>query len=162
MKIGLSPGFQKKLKKRIEGYEFEIGILKDKAHLDASAELSTFAGGPVLKSLRTKSKKTVGDILVDNMDRLNINLLHRPFQETNSDILKFTNEFLKYVSTMGKGSSVRRVENLLQAIVRNPILREEYGTNSNPTADLKGFNRHLFATGQMFKGIVAKVIKKHV
>lgn len=52
--------------------------------------------------------------------------------------------------------SIKRVENLLQAVVRNPILKLEYGDNTAITADMKGFDRHLFGTGQTFKAIKAK------
>jgi hypothetical protein len=99
---------------------------------------------------------TTGEILVENMKRLNINLLLRPFQEQNSQIMKFTRYFLQLV-TKKPGISIKRVENLLQAIVRNPILQQEYGGNSANTADDKGFDRHLFDTGQMFKAIKARV-----
>lgn len=158
MKIEISKSFANKLKGRIERYEFEVGILQDKTRYLPTEEIRQYAGGPVLKQARQKSEQTNSQVLKENMKRLNINLLARPFQETSSEIIRFTKEFLR----MATGSKVsnKRIENLLQAIVRNPILRQEYGENSASTADLKGFSRHLFQTGQMFKAITAKVIRK--
>lgn len=98
---------------------------------------------------------TVGEVLVENQKRMNINILLRPFQDQSSDILKFTTAFLQLVTK--QNLSIKRVENLLQAIVRNPILKQEYGGNSAATADAKGFDRFLIATGQMFKAIKAVV-----
>ena len=103
MRIELSKSFKKKLQSRIEKYEFEVGILEDKAHLEPKDEQTVYAGGPVLKRSRIKSPQTTGDIFIENQERLNINLLSRPFQEKNSDILKFTKAFLELV-TGGKAS----------------------------------------------------------
>lgn len=158
VKLGSSWG--RKLTRAIEGYEFEVGILEDKPHrkpvehgLFDTPQLSQYAGGPVRKATRENSDQSVGDVLVQNMERMNLNLLLRPFQEHSSDLIKFTTEFLK--TAVAKGS-LKRVENLLQAIVRNPILKQEYGTNSPGTADAKGFDRHLIDTGQTFKAIKAR------
>lgn len=161
MKLEFGKSFAKKLKGRIEQYEFEIGVLDDKPHRDPvetplyGDPLGSYAGGPVRKAQRKAGEKTTGEILVENMERLNINILARPFQETNSDIMRFTRAFMEMI-TRKPGMPKKRLENLLQAIVRNPILRQEYGTNSAQTADNKGFNRKLIDTGQMFKAIIAR------
>lgn len=150
----------KKLQGRIQSYEFEVGVLDDKDHLlpvehglFEEPQTRTYAGGPVRKQTREKSGVSIGQVLVNNMERLNINLLSDPFQRESAELIRFTRAFLK--SALAK-SSMKRVENLLQAVVRNPILREEYGPNSSSTADAKGFDRHLFDTGQMFKAIKAR------
>lgn len=162
MKLEFGKSFTKKLKGRIEQYEFEIGVLQNKPHRDAietprfgEPQLGTYAGGPVRKAQRKTGDKTIGEIFIENMERLNINLLLRPFQEQNSDIMRFTRAFMEMITrkpTMPK----KRLENLLQAIVRNPILRQEYGGNSSQAADNKGFDRHLIDTGQTFKAIEAR------
>ena len=160
MNIEFGKSWQKKLKGRIETYNFEVGILDDKPHRyaldggpDGQDNLGSYAGGPIRKASMQRSPKTVGDIFIENMERKNINFLLRPFQERNSEILRFTTAFLRMVVAK---SNARRVENLLQAVVRNPILRQEYGANKSSTADAKGFNRYLFNTGQMFKAIKAR------
>lgn len=162
MEVEISKSFYKKLTSRIEGFEFEVGILQDKQHfepiftgLNQPPQTTSYAGGPVRKKSRDKSELTTGEILVANMKRLGKNLLSDPFRDQgNQDIVKFAREFLKFV--ISNRSNKKRVENLLQAIVRNPILRGDYGNNKASTADAKGFDRHMFDTGQMFKLITAK------
>jgi hypothetical protein len=48
----------------------------------------------------------------------------------------------------------------LQAIVRNPILRGDYGKNKKETIKRKGFDRYMIDTGQFFNSIIARVTKK--
>ena len=161
MNIEIGKSWSKKLQGRVEKYQFEIGVLDDHEYRNAKntprfddPQLGYYAGGPIRKTENSKSDKTVGQILVDNMKRLNINLLTDPFHRKNSEILRFTDAFLRMVA--GKNISIRRIENLLQAIVRNPILRGDYGNNSAITADEKGFDRHLIDTAQTFKAIKVK------
>lgn len=161
MNLKLDGRFLKELKKRIERYEFEVGVLEDKPYREPeqaafgqTPPLTNYAGGQIRKATRKPSGKTVGEVLIANMKRLNINLLLRPFQEESAEINKFTTAFLKMAVI--KNIGIKRVENLLQAVVRNPILKEEYGRNKAATADAKGFSRHLFDTGQMFKAIRAR------
>lgn len=161
MKINLDKKFAKKLQKRFEKYEFEVGILEDKEHLEAKStsllgtpDLKVYAGGPARKVTRSPSGKTIGEIFVDNMKRLNINLLSEPFQNKNAPLLKFTKAFFNLA--FGRGTD-NQVTNLLQAVVRNPILEGKYGPNKARTADNKGFDRHLIDTAQMFKAIKAKL-----
>lgn len=166
MKLELSKGFIQKLKGRVEAYEFELGILQDKPHkepvhsiMGQEPALGSYAGGAVRKTSRINSGKSVGEVLTENMRRLGINLLQAPFKDANnSEIVKFMGAYLKAITT--KSRSIKRVENLLQAVVRNPILRLDYGNNKGRTADAKGFDRHLFDTGQMFKAIRAKAKRK--
>jgi hypothetical protein len=160
LKIELTKSWTKKLAGRIEKYQFEVGVLQDKPHRNAQENtLAQYAGGPIRKTGKG-SEKSVAEVLVENMKRLNINILQRPFQEKTSEIMKFTQAFLKFAASAKKGVSTKRIENLLQAIVRNPILKQEYGGNKSITADTKGFDRHLIDTGQMFRAI--KVRTKRV
>lgn len=162
MKIELGSSWGVKLQSRIGRYQFEVGILDDKAHRQAkettmfeTPDLGTYAGGPVRKTTRQDSEKTIGQVFVDNMQRLNIDLLREPFRQESSEIMKFTRAFLDLV-TYRKAMTMNRVENLLQAVVRNPILRQDYGPNRPSTADAKGFDRHLIDTAQLFKAIRAR------
>lgn len=162
MKIELSKNLFKKIERQIEGFEFEVGILNDKPHklpqeapLFGTDNLKTFAGGSIRGTSRENSGLTIGDVLIANSERLGIDLLREPFKNPETEINRFTTAFLRYASA--KKGSLKRVENLLQAVVRNPILRQEYGNNKSSTAFAKGFNRHLFDTAQMFKAIKAMV-----
>lgn len=166
MKINLGSSWGKKLQRRIDGVEFQVGVLDDSPHMQPvdqklfeTPQLKTYAGGPVRRTSRKPSGITTGQVLIDNMERTNHNFLLEPFQKKDSEIIKFTNYFLRYI--VGRpGASIKRIENLLQAIVRNPILNQEYGPNNSTTSDNKGFDRHLFDTGQMFKSIRARMLRR--
>lgn len=150
----------KKMEKQIEGYSFEVGVLKDTVHKAAiKGETKNFAGGPARKISRVQQKVTNGELLKFNQAKANKDFLKLPFQEKTSDIIKFSQEFLK-LALRRPGANQRRVENLLQAIVRNPILRGDYGVNTSSAARAKGFNRFLFDTAQMFNSIKARMIKR--
>lgn len=160
MQLSMGKTWTKKMSRQIEGFQFEVGVLNDRPHKKAvRGDIKNYAGGPARKISATTEKATIGEILIFNMARLNRDLLREPFRERTSDIMKFTREFLK-LAFRYKGVNTRRVENLLQAVVRNPILKLDYGSNTGKQSKVKGFNRHLFDTAQMFKAIRAKVIKR--
>jgi hypothetical protein len=161
MKIELNRKFKKNLRGRFGKYNFEVGVLEDKAYmkpqrgergLKGTDVIKTYAGGPVRKASRTPSGMNVSDVSKENRDRLGFNYLSEPFKKKNSDIIKFTNEFFKLA--FGR-SEKKRCENLLQAIVRNPILRGDYGKNSLLTQKIKGFDRNMIDTAQLFKSLKA-------
>jgi hypothetical protein len=161
IEIKLDNRFMKRVKGTVEKYEFQVGILQDKPHraaADKSKGLSTYAGGPTRKKSRTESGLTVSQVSERLRKQTGINFFTRPFKsKKNKDLLRFVQEFFKIVT--GR-SQPRRAENLLQAIVRNPILRGDYGRNSRVTKDIKGFDRFMIDTGQLFKSITAKVVKR--
>ncbi len=161
-----------RFKKHVEGlfgkYSFQVGILDDGPHklarrgargLKGQDVISTYAGGPVRKKSSQDGGQTISEVSAANRDRLGFNYLTEPFKKKSSDIIKFTQAFLR----MAFGSSEkRRSENLLQAIVRNPILRGEYGPNSALTQKIKGFDRAMIDTAQLFKSIKAVCKVKNV
>lgn len=163
MKIELDRRFKKKAQGLFGKYEFEVGVLNDKPHrepmrgergLKGADVIGKYAGGSVRKASRKPSGMSVAEVSAANRDRLGFNYLTEPFEKKNSDIIKFSNEFFKLV--FGR-SQKKRCENLLQAIVRNPILRGDYGGNSALTQKIKGFNRGMIDTAQLFKAIRAVV-----
>lgn len=161
MKIVMDKRFAKKLARKIESYTFDVGVIEDKPHRLAQhtpilgqPNLGLYAGGPVRKATRENSGKSIGDVLVENMERIGKNILVEPFKDKSSDMMKFTKAFL---TSAFANKTPNRIKNLLQAVVRNPILKGEYGPNSAFTADAKGFDRHLIDTGQTFKAIKARV-----
>ena len=60
---------------------------------------------------------------------------------------------------MNQQGDKQRILNGMRAVVRNPILRGEYGKNSAKWAAVKGFNDLLMMTGQFFKAIEARFKK---
>ena len=167
MNIAIDKRFKTKIKGRFEQYQFEVGILEDKPHrvakigargLKGADVTGKYAGGPVRKASR-KTEGTLRSVSKANSKRLGFNYLARPFtKKGDSEIKRFASEFVKLA--LGR-SKDKRVTNLLQAIVRNPILRGEYGAPNSPlTIAIKTFNRPMIDTGQLFKGIAARVTKK--
>lgn len=162
MKIELNGGFNKRLNGKFGKFDFQVGILDDGPHKDPKRGergkkgkdvQSTYAGGPIRKKTRESSISIagVGKELRENTGH---NWLKEPFEnKRNADVLRFTKEFFKLV--FGR-SQKKRAENLLQAVIRNPILRGDYGPQGELTTKIKGFDRPWIDTAQFFKGIVAK------
>ena len=166
MRLRLDRRFKKNIAGRFGRFEFEVGVLEDKPYrkpklgqpgLKGQEIINIYAGGPVRQATRTNSGITVAEVSKRNRDRLGFNYLSEPFKQRSSDIIKFTNEFFKLV--FGR-SQKKRAENLLQAVVRNPILRGDYGNNSALTQRIKGFDRFMIDTGQLFKAIKARCTVK--
>lgn len=164
MKITLAKDFGSRLKGRFGKYQFEVGIITDGVHKDPKPELGTYAGGPIRKKARTGTK-LISEVSRDLRERTGINYLTEPFSKSSvggvettasasgRDIRKFAQEFFKL--SFGR-SEKKRAENLLQAIVRNPILRGDYGHNSELTVKIKGFDRYMIDTAQFFRAIRAR------
>lgn len=163
MILKLDSRFKKHVKGMFGKYKFEVGVLEDKSHKSAKKGarglkgkdvISNYAGGPIRRTSSRDSGLTISDVSKENRERLGFNYLTQPFKNKSSDIIKFSNEFFKLI--FGR-SQKKRAENLLQAIVRNPMLRGDYGPNSALTQKIKGFDRAMIDTAQLFKAIKAKV-----
>jgi hypothetical protein len=163
MKITLDKRFTKQAKGVFEKYEFQVGVLKDSTHKQAVPQqkgLKSYAGGPARKTSNRSSGMTVSQVSEDLRKRIGINFYTVPFKsKKNKDILNFVKSFFDLCA--GR-TQPRRAENFLQAIVRNPILRGDYGRNSNVTARIKGFNRYMIDTAQLFRSITSKVVVRRV
>jgi len=163
MKLQLDKRFKKNLRGKFGRYTFDVGVLADGPHRQALRQgksrkkgqsvVSSYAGGPVRLTSR-KSYQAISQVSKNLSKFLGFNYLTKPFQKKSSDLLKFTNQFFKMV--FGR-SDRKRVENLLQAVVRNPMLRGDYGSNSKKAQEIKGFNRLTIDTAQLFKAIKARV-----
>lgn len=147
------------LRGKIEPYAFQVGILQDGPHKSAvskSKGLKSYAGGPARKTGRTATS-TLQEVSKNVRSLLGFNYLRRPFNSKTDDTVRLTKVFLKYALNEGPAAQKKRLENLVQAVVRNPILRGTYGRNKKATAERKGFNRKLIDTAQFFKAIRARV-----
>ncbi len=157
MKLELDNRFRDRAKGRFGKYAFEVGVLKDGVHKSALSKkkgLKTFAGGPARKTGRLASGETIGKVSKANRERTDY--LRKPFKKRSADIIKFSKSFFDLC--FGKTEKQRCI-NLLQAIVRNPILRGDYGHNRRGTIRAKGFDRLMIDTGQLFTAIRARVVK---
>ena len=164
-KISLKSGFKERVQARFERFDMRVGVLSDGPHkeprerlpgaLNFSSNLGTFAGGRVRKTSRTSSI-TISEVSKANRERLGFNYLREPFKNRSATIIKFSEAFFKMAS--GRAASMsKRCENLLQAIVRNPILRGEYGKQTPSSTRSKGFYRPMIDTAQLFKAIKASI-----
>lgn len=162
MEIKLNPKFRKNVEGIFNKYSFEVGVLVDGVHKDAKKGkrglqgkdvLTTYAGGPIRKK-SGKGEQSISEVSAKLREHLGVNYLVAPFKNKTSDIIKFTKTFIQLA--FGK-SLPKRLENLLQAVVRNPMLRGDYGSNSTVTQKIKGFNRPTIDTAQLFKSIKARV-----
>lgn len=70
----------------------------------------------------------------------------------NADLVLVMNELKKIFD--GKVNS-KRIENAAIALVRNQILRRDFGSNAESTKNQKGFDMPLVRTGAMFSSIKA-------
>lgn len=160
----MSKAFKKKLKLDIEKYTFDVGILSDNLYFDPIKPArgegyahGNFAGKTVRKKSRLSSGLKLSELFIELQKNAGVNLLKDPFKnKKNKEILTFANDYLRFVFK-SKKTSIKRLENLAQAIIRNPILRGDYGQNSALTQKIKGFNSLFIDTAQTFKSIRAKV-----
>lgn len=156
MQLNIDPSFRRRLHKRFDQYKLEVGILDDGPHFEAlpfKQGTSSLAGAPIRKKTSKRSGLSISDVSAAIRKFLGQNYLTEPFKHRSPALEAFSDAFLRMV--FGRGSK-RAVENALQAVVRNPILNQQYGHNSGVTAAIKGFNSLLIDTGQFFKAIKAK------
>jgi len=156
MKI-TSKNIAKKMSKDLGIYKFEVGILKDEPKKLANHKASAnYAGMKVSGSKGRSSKLSVAEVAKYTDKRFK--WLKKPFTEKgNKEVIEVVKELSK--QAFGKGSKdKKRLENAVQAVIRNPILRGDYGQNKTSTAKAKGFNKLGIETAQMFKSIKAKIV----
>lgn len=145
-------GLDKIIQVELDKYQVELGILKNEPKkLPLYGQFKTYAGIRLLRDSKNTSG-TLVDVAIDLDNRFK--WLRKPFaSQNNKEVVQVVNDIVK---SMNGRADKQRVLNGMQAIIRNPILRGEYGQNSQKTAKEKGFNKLLMATGQFFKNIKAR------
>jgi len=158
--LNLDKRFSKWAKGTFERYDFKVGVLNDLPHRNPINKTKSFAGG-LARATKSKSSFSMAEVSQNLRKTTGINIYTAPFKlAKNKDILLFLGNFFQVIT--GKGSE-KRLQNTLQAIIRNPILRRDYGKNTIATARAKKFNRLMIDTAQLFKNIKAKVtVRTHV
>ncbi len=146
----------KKLAFKLDKYQVQVGLLEDQKRKQPKfGEFKTYAG----KTLLREGKVSNGASLVEVAEYLDKNYkwLRKPFLlKNNKEVVLVLNDIVK---DMNGQDLKQRILNGFQAVVRNPILRGEYGINTSPWARKKGFNQLLMMTGQFFKNIKARFKK---
>lgn len=146
------------LRKEYAQFEFHTGIIEDKSEpLPKYGEhVGKQIGGISPLKKGAKSGTMVSEI-AKKFDEA-YNWLISPWRkESNRDVLNVITDYSRYLAKPGNES---RLRNAVQAVVRNPIMRGEYGDNREETAKKKGFNKFMIATGTFFDNIKALVRRK--
>lgn len=165
-KLSLDQRFKRKLAGRFEKYEFQAGVLKDGPHFRARSNAQgTLQGGPVRKMNKAKTDRfSTGAISRRLLARYKGpsggNVYTDPLRRKSRDMSAFLEAFANLVT--GKNKNYSRVETMLRALIRNPLLKRRYGSNTQERIRVKGFNRLMIDTGQFFKAIQAKVRVRRV
>lgn len=153
------PNFQHKLSKDLSSIQIEIGILQDRPEVESLSKkegLKRLTSSQLALKAGRKSITTVVEIF-KKFDK-KYKLLTAPFEkDQNKEVVNMLDQMIKEIN--GTATNIRRIENTAQAVVRNPILRGDYGSNKETTEEIKGFNKLFIRTGTMFKQIKARVIK---
>ena len=146
------------VQKDLDKYESEVGILEDKPAAKWKGPQRTLYGGPANKQAGQNKETTLRAL----MSKFNTtyNILLAPWRlPNNKDVL---NVVKKMADDIAKGGALKNdFINAMQAVVRNPILRGDYGENTKETEKAKGFNRLMINTGKFFSNIKVR-FTKHV
>ena len=143
----------KKIAFKLDKYQVEVGLLSNKRRKKpVFGQYKTYAG----KVLLREGKASTGADMVEVAKVLDkrYKWLRKPFLlANNKEVVAVLNDIVK---DMNGQDLKKRILNGFQAVVRNPILRGEYGMNNAKWAKRKGFNNLLMMTGQFFKNINAR------
>ncbi len=150
------------LQKQIDSYNIQVGVfdntIRKKPDSGKKTRHGTLAGGPIRLG-RKIDDSGASEVASDLQAKYH--WLDKPFRSASNqskETIAFANYFLSCIAKGEKKQDMlRRIANLVQAIVRNPITRKEFGSNTAQWAKVKGFNRLMFDTGQFFKSITARV-----
>lgn len=147
--------FVKTIQVELDKYEVEVGILADKPIYAAiKGKYKSYAGLRLAAVSRFVKGTLVG--LAKDLDR-RYDWLERPWRlEENQDVQQVVDDIVESINMNHSGK--QRVLNGMQAVVRNPILGDYYGRNSDKWANIKGFNKFLMWTGQFFQNIKARYV----
>jgi hypothetical protein len=163
MKITGAKDISKKIQKELGKYSFEVGILADankkKRKKGATKNYAGLTISGTGSDAKTKGGGKISLVYIAQvLEKYHFKWLTKPFTlANNKEIIAVVKEIAE--QTFGKKSpDNRRLENAVQAVVRNPILRGDYGNNASSTVKQKGFNKLGIDTGQFFKAIRAKRI----
>lgn len=143
----------KKITYKVGKYQVQVGILTDaRRKKPLFGKFKNYAGKRLLREGGVSNGATMAEV-AKYMDK-KFKWLRKPWlKESNKEVVTVIDDIVKCMN--GKGDK-QRILNGCQAVVRNPILRGEYGKIKAVTARRKGFDDALLMTGQLFKNIKAR------
>lgn len=154
-----------KLKAAIEGQYFLVGVLQNAEHKEAKDKnqgLTAMNEKVFLNGWARRVSAEIDGSTQEIGDELQgqYHWLSNPFRDGNEKQKEIMNFAKTYLADVQSGKKSNRSKNLVQAIVRNPILRGDYGSNAPLTILKKGFDRAMIDTGQFFNSIKAVMVTK--
>lgn len=151
-------GLEKDLK-AFESQRLKVGVLDHEANarkpMSKKAGLTSLKGaqGYQRRKLSRKNTNLKLTALAELMDA-KYGFISNAFEKAgNKELNQLFDQFSLMLSN--KQINQKRIENAGIAIIRNPILRMEYGKNKRSTEQAKGFNRPIVDTGTLFSNIKA-------
>lgn len=155
IKVKLNESFLDKEVKEFEAQRVTVGVL-DKSKYAAiakpkSAGLKSMKGIPA-SYIKKRDKSLPMWQLADFLDYHYGFISKAAINPNNADLVLVMNELKKIFD--GKVNP-KRIENAAIALVRNQILRRDFGSNAERTQNQKGFDMPLVRTGAMFSSIKA-------
>lgn len=155
IKVKLNESFLDKEVKEFEAQRVTVGVL-DKSKYAAiakpkSAGLKSMKGIPA-SYIKKRDKSFPMWQLADFLDYHYGFISKAAINPNNADLVLVMNELKRIFD--GKVNP-KRIENAAIALVRNQILRKDFGSNAESTEKQKGFDMPLVRTGAMFSSIKA-------
>lgn len=168
--------FKARFTARFEQYEFQAGVMPsdgEKKHYEAKS--ITLKSG---KRKKRKSAFTTVDGMTARKRRgylfgneptikqiyqfacryVRSDIVKDPFLSPNSGPMrKLSKALSKFFQADRPMAQRRKVEDAMLNVIRDPIKKKNYRPNSRAWAKVKGFNRALFDTGQLYRSFKAKV-----
>lgn len=166
--------FKNRVAGRYDRFKFETGVLDAKHKMPAvprtlksgkqgkRPKLGTLPPGPVRKK-QARTQSTNKKIAIKNERRYGF--MTKPWRKrTSKELRAFVKAFFELAGGKGNTNARRKkVTTAAVAVIQQPLLKGAYGRNTTITAAIKGFNRLMIDTGQMFKSIRAYVrVRKNV
>lgn len=143
----------------LDKFSVQVGVLEDKPAAKWKGPYRPFFGGKANKQAGLDKNITLRELL-SKLEAV-YNLLAGPWKDDgNKDVVEVTQEIQSSLAkSRAHVADRRRFENAAQAVVRNPILRGDYGHNSKVWQEKKGFDRLLINTGKLFSHIRARLVR---
>lgn len=166
--INISDNFLDAEIKTLEGINIHVGILdKQKQAKTAKPNTEKMVGNTGQKGRRVgkNAEITLGQLAIYLDNRYGV-FTDAADNFNNQDLNVVTQELIKAFS--GDPVNERRIQNAAIALIRNPIMRKDFGSNAKTTVDGgigyngykvqgKGFDWPMVDTGTFFTNIKAKI-----
>jgi len=139
---------------KLNDQQVKIGVFSDRKAKKANRKkpLLNFYNNRKKSRVGKNSKSTIKEVAGYNED--NYQLFSRATSVANQqDLIKVINLFADLEKTDNK---IRQIENACQALVRNPLLRGDFGANTKEREKVKRFNLLGVDTGTLFNNIKAE------